>query len=229
MDKRKVRRTGGRGTGGSSRGGFAGSDDFLTDSSHAGRVETGQRETESLGDRVRKAREMRSVSLADLSAQTGIRVETLQSVESNELIPPLGELVKLGKALETRMGYFISPGTEKAMTVVRAGQRQPVARHRGKKAERYGYSYESLAPEKANRVMEPFILTLLPSADEKPSTHDGQEFIFVLDGQVKVRVADRSEVLGPGDALYYDSKEPHFVGCAGEEAKILAVLYPGAD
>ena len=202
-----------------------GSEDFLTYVSGVGEARGGRAET--LGDRVRRAREGHGVSLSDLSERTGIGVDKLRGVESNEVIPPLGELVKLGKALHTRMGYFISPGTEKVMSVVRASERRQVARHKGRKAERYGYSYQSLAPDKANRKMEPFIVTLQPSEDEEASTHDGEEFILVLEGEIKVRVADRTDVLGPGDALYYDSSEPHFVGCVGGEARIVAVLLPG--
>jgi len=173
---------------------------------------------------------MRGLTLHDLSSRTGIDVDTLKRVESNEAIPPLGELIKLGKALETKMGYFISPGTDKPMTMVRADQRRPVSRYGERRSERHGYSYESLAPEKANRLMEPFIVTLLPTDVEETSTHDGQEFLFVLEGQMMARVGDQTEFLGPGDAIYYDSSQPHLVRCVGGGAtKILAVLYPGSE
>jgi len=126
------------------------------------------------------------------------------------------------------MSYLVSPGTDKPMTVLRADQRKEASRHLGKRAERYGYFYESLAPEKANRSMEPFIVTLTPSEEVQPSTHDGQEFLFVLQGQMMVQVGGLKEHLEPGDAVYYDSTKPHFVKCVGgREAKILAVLYTG--
>ena len=228
MEEKKVKRTSGHGRLKSSQHGFTGSEDFLTDSSQVERPAVGPKGGELLGDRVRNARQMRDLTLQDLSSRTGINMDTLKGVESNEIIPPLGELIKLGKALETKMGYFISPGVDKPMTVVRADKRRPISRHGERRSERYGYSYESLAPEKANRSMEPFIVTLLPTDVEEPSTHDGQEFIFVLEGQMMARVGDQTEFLGPGDALYYDSSQPHFVRCVGgSETKILAVIYPG--
>jgi len=203
--------------------------DFLTDSSHLERPSPPLEEKDNLGDRIRKAREMRGLTLQDLSSRTGISVETLGRVESSEMIPPLGELIKLGKAVEMKMGYFISPGVEKPMTVVRSHSRPLISRYGKRRMEQYGYFYESLAPEKANRFMEPFLITMVPTDVEELSSHDGQEFLFVLEGEMRAQVGDQVEILRPGDAVYYDSSYPHLVKCVGDKpAKILAVLYPGS-
>jgi quercetin dioxygenase-like cupin family protein/ribosome-binding protein aMBF1 (putative translation factor) len=185
-------------------------------------------EKRSLGERIREAREMRELTLEDLSSRSGIPVARLQRVESNRAIPPLGELIRLGKALEMEMGYFISAGVDRSMCVVRAGSRLKVARRSQKVSEQYGYIYESLAPEKAHRLMEPFLVTLAPTEFAKPSVHDGQEFLFVLEGKIRVKVDEEAEILGPGDAIYYDSSHPHLVKCYGKgPAKILAVIHTG--
>lgn len=205
--------------------------DLITDHSHLRSPEASPRPSskENLGSRIHEARERRGLTLQDLSSRTGIRVEILEKVESHKMIPPLGELIKLGKALEMKMGYFISPGVEKPMTVVHADQRPVVSRHGKKRSEQYGYSFESLAPEKANRLMEPFLITMVPSEVKELSTHDGQEFIFVLEGEMRAQVGDQVEILKAGDAVYYDSSSPHLVKCYGDRpAKILAVLYPGS-
>lgn len=226
MEGKKVKRVGAPGRSRSPRGRFTGREDFLTDSTRLEHPATRSKKRESVGDRVRQVREMRGLTIRDLSSRTGISVDDLKRVESHEMIPPLGELVRLGKALEMKMGYFISPGVDRPVTVVRTDQRRPVARYGERKSERYGYLYESLAPEKADRLMEPFIVTLLPTDVEELSTHDGQELLFVLEGQMKVRVGDEIELLGPGDAVYYDSSQPHSVRCVGtSQTKILAVLH----
>jgi len=202
------------------------SEDFLTYPSRkeSRNAEVSQREL--IGDRIGKIREMHSLTLNDLCSRTGISVDCLRKVESNERIPALGEIVKLSKALQTRISYLVSPAADKSVSIVRTNQRRPVSRYGEKRSERYGYSYESLAPEKANRSMEPFIVTLTPTDVEEPSAHDGQEFIFVLEGQIMVQIIDTAEVLGPGDSLYYDSSQPHLIKCAdGNEARILAVIY----
>jgi transcriptional regulator with XRE-family HTH domain len=228
MKEERVNRSGASDKSKSTHRRYTGSDDFLTAPSHPERTIVGHPEKEQVGDRIRKAREIHSLTLEDLSSRTGIDLDTLSRVESKELIPPLGDLIRLGKALETRMSYFISPGVDKPMTVVKADQRRPVARYGRGRRERYGYSYESLAPEKANRLMEPFVVTLTPADVEEPSTHDGQEFLFVLEGEMEARVGDQAEILGPGDAVYYDSSQPHLVRCVGgRETRVLAVLYAG--
>jgi quercetin dioxygenase-like cupin family protein len=205
--------------------------DLLTDSARQHHPAAGgghPPKKENLGDRIRKAREMRGLTVKDLSGRAGIREEILVRVEANEVIPPLGELIKIGKAVEMRMGFFISPGAEQSMTVVRREARPAISRYGKKRSEQSGYSYESLAPEKGNRFMEPFLVTLNPSAEQELSTHDGQEFIFVLEGEMKARVGRQEETLRPGDAIYYDSTHPHLVRCAGDKpTKILAVLYTG--
>jgi len=204
-------------------------EDFLTDASRLAPAGMKEKEKKALGERIRAAREMRGLTLEDISSRTGIDVATLKDIESSKMAPPLGQLIRLGKALDMKMGYFISPGVDKPMTVVRQGKGQAVARYGKKKGEEYGYSYESLAPEKANRMMEPFIVTLLPTEAEEFSSHDGQEFLFVLEGEMKVQVGDKVEFLKPGDAVYYDSTQPHLVKSAtSTKATILAVLYTGS-
>jgi transcriptional regulator with XRE-family HTH domain len=204
-------------------------DDFLTDSANIARVEKVEGKKESLSDRIRRVREMRGLTIRDLSSRTGIDIDALERIESGEIIPALGQLARLGKALDMKMGYFISPGIEKFMTVVRKDERWPISRYGETKSMRYGYSYESLAPEKADRLMEPFIVTLVPTDVEEFSTHAGQEFLYVLEGEMKVQVGDRVDFLKPGDAVYYDSNQRHFVRCVGTTVtKILAVLYTGS-
>jgi len=205
--------------------------DLLTDPSHhriPGPPAKGPSK-QTLGSRIHEARQLRGLTLQDLSSRSGISLETLEKVEANKMIPPLGELIKLGKALEMKMGYFISPGVEKSMTVVHADKRPVVSRHGKKKSEQYGYFYESLAPEKADRFMEPFLITMVPSEVKELASHDGQEFIFVLEGEMRAQVGDQVEILKAGDAVYYDSSSPHLVKCHGNTpTKILAVLYTGS-
>jgi len=73
------------------------------------------------------------------------------------------------------------------------------------------------------------LMVLAPSdIEDERSTHEGQEFIFVLEGSMEVRLGEERYLLEQGDAIYYDSNVPHLVKCHGEEpTKILAVLYPG--
>jgi transcriptional regulator with XRE-family HTH domain len=204
-------------------------DDLLTDVAHLARVKQVEGKKESVSDRIRRVREMRGLTIKDLSTRTGIDTDTLTRIESSKVVPALGQLVRLGKALDMKMGYFISPGIDQPMTVVRKHERRSVSRYGEAKSMLYGYSYESLAPDKANRLMEPFIVSLGPTQIQDFSTHAGQEFLYVLEGEVKVQVGEHVDLLKPGDAVYYDSNQPHSVRYAGTTpAKVLAVLYTGS-
>ena len=153
----------------------------------------------------------------------------MAEIEEGKATPPLGVLIKLAKALDLKMGYFISGEETNTYTIVRRDDRVVTSRYDPKREKYYGYSYESLAPHKTDRQMEPFLISLEPSeTEEERSTHDGQEFIFVIHGKMEVRLGEEIHVLEPGDSIYYDSTVPHLVKSHGKETtKILAVMYAG--
>ncbi|MBW1743491.1 MAG: helix-turn-helix transcriptional regulator [Deltaproteobacteria bacterium] len=181
----------------------------------------------SVGQRVRKVREDKGLTLEDVAQRTGLDSEYLDRIETEQVSPPLGVLIKLAKALDMKLGRFISTGEVKPFTVVRKDERRAISRYTSAQEDQYGYTYESLAPDKKDRHMEPFVVTLVPSkARTDVSAHDGQEFIYVLEGAMEVTLEDHTEVLYPGDSIYLDSDVPHLVTCHGDkEAVILAVLY----
>ena len=181
----------------------------------------------NVGARVKAVRESKGLSLLDISQRTALDISLLEQIEDGTAAPPLGTVIKLAKALEMKMGFFISGKEDRPYTIVRREDRKIISRYDSKKGERYGYEYESLAPHKKDRHMEPFLVTLEPTeGEEGSSTHDGQEFIYVLEGKMEVRLEEEIHILEPGDAIYYDSTVPHLVKCQGRETtKILAVLY----
>jgi len=181
-------------------------------------------ETTTHGDRLRAAREARGFTIQEVAEVTGIEPDLLAQSEAGEALLPLGQLIKLSKALSLKMSDVISAG-EQPFTIVRSDQRRIISRFGKSKEARHGYEYVSLAPGKKGRLMEPFIVTLHPSAADEPSSHDGQEFIYVLEGEMEVLINDKREVLRPGDSVYYDSTTVHLVRAYGDKpAKILAVL-----
>lgn len=181
----------------------------------------------NVGERVKMAREQRGLSLEDISQRTDLDISLLEKIEEGGVAPPLGTVIKLAKALEMKMGYFISGEENRPFTIVRKHDRKVISRYDSKKVKHYGYEYQSLAPHKRDRHMEPFLVTLVPAqTEEERSTHDGQEFIYVLEGAMEVRLGDDVHVLDPGDTIYYDSTVPHLVKTHGEKkTTILAVLY----
>jgi quercetin dioxygenase-like cupin family protein/DNA-binding XRE family transcriptional regulator len=180
-----------------------------------------------VGQRVKEVREKKGLSLQDVSQRTDIGIGQLRHIEAGDVVPPLGTVIKLAKALDMRMGYFISGKGRRAYTIVREGDRKVVSRYDTTRAKYYGYQYESLAPNKRDRHMDPFMVSLEPSeTEEERSTHAGQEFIYVVEGEMEVRLEHEVHILRSGDSIYYDSTVPHLVKAYGKKpTRILAVLY----
>jgi transcriptional regulator with XRE-family HTH domain len=180
-----------------------------------------------MSQRIKSLRLEKGLSVLDMARRTGLDQAYLHEIEQGRVNPPLGILVKLGKALDMKMGAFISSKRDQAYSVVRKDQRRAMSRYPNTRQTSYGYSYHSLAPDKANRAMEPVMVTLTAQGkDVEPSSHEGQEFVFVLEGEMELTIGDKVEVLGPGDSIYYESSEPHVLKPHGEgPTTILAVLY----
>ena len=88
--------------------------------------------------------------------------------------------------------------------------------------------YHSLSKSKADRHMEPFIVDVEPTEEShfSLSSHEGEEFIYVMEGAVEVCHGKKCHLIKAGDSIYYDSIVPHHVhGYQGQAAKILAVIY----
>jgi quercetin dioxygenase-like cupin family protein/ribosome-binding protein aMBF1 (putative translation factor) len=201
-------------------------DDLLTDAAAVSAVKE-QAERENLvghGQKVRESRERLGLTLEAVADKAGVDPALLADLEAGRAVLPLGQLIKISKALSLKMSDVISAGKD-AFTIVRADQGRAFLRFGRAKRESHGYEYLSLAPTKKDRAMEPFLVTLHPAASDEPSSHDGQEFIYVLEGEMELRIEDVRDILRPGDAVYYDSTSMHLVRAHGDKpAKILAVL-----
>lgn len=201
--------------------------DFLEGISRSTEHDLEPEEPIGVGERIRKLRELKKLSLGDVAQRSGISKQMLESIEADATAPPLGTLTKLARALEMKMGYLLTAGEPKPFVITRKDERKPVSRHAAEQQKKYGYSYLSLSPGMRDRNMEPFLVTLSPTLEEVPgSVHEGEEFIFVLEGEMEVIIGEHREVLYPGDTIYYHSSIPHVVKChQGKPSKILAVLF----
>jgi transcriptional regulator with XRE-family HTH domain len=181
-----------------------------------------------IGEKVRELREKKGLSLQDMANRTGYTSALLSQVENHLISPPLGALIKIAKALEVRVGTFFGEEPRESYAIVRRDERKHISRYASKEGVSYGYAYESLGFDKKDRQMEPFLVTLEPATvkSEKLSTHDGEEFIFILEGEMEAILGGHKDVLHPGDSIYYDSTIPHKVQCHRDiPTRILAVIW----
>jgi transcriptional regulator with XRE-family HTH domain len=186
-----------------------------------------------IGEKITTLREALGLTVEDLAERSGCETVTILSLESGEVAPSLTPLIKLTRALGVRLGTLLDDESELGPIVTRRHEAEQVTRMKSLEtmSDAGQLDFFSLASGKASRHMEPFLIDVQPSgADQhKLSSHEGEEFLFVLDGAIEIEYGKSRHVLEAGDSIYYDSIAPHQVRAAGDEAAhILAVVYAPA-
>ena len=186
-----------------------------------------------VGKRIKDLRIKRQMSLEDASRESGISQPVISGIEDLSISPPLGDIISLARALRVSVGEILGDSADSPFCIVRSDGRETASRFSSAGGKSGGYSYESLGHQMQERQMEPFLVTLKPVEDPQqvePNQHVGEEFLFVMNGQVEVRLAGHTDVLKPGDSIYYNSNLPHVVSCHGREpATVLAVIYAAKE
>lgn len=184
---------------------------------------------EIIGKRIQRLREEKGISLEELSNMTGFDVGFLSLIEANEVQPQLGTVMKLSKALDSAVGRLISGVGEKMYSITRKKDQKVISRSTSRKGSKKMYTYKSLAPEVKGRHMEALIVQLEENPGEALSVHNGEEFVYVLDGTVELKIGEEIFDLEPGDSAYYLSTTPHLIYSKTGSATIVAVLYEGEE
>ena len=187
--------------------------------------DSGSRQVQEIGNRIKRLRQEKGISLEELSAATGFDIQFLENMEQGASQPQLGTLMKLSKALDGAFSRLVSGEGSTQCSITRKGSRMHIERSTTPKGQKQLYTYQSLAPEVRGRHMEALIVNLEENPDEETSMHNGEEFIYVLEGQVLFKFGDDRFELEPGDSAYYLSTTPHLVAAKTGKAQILAVLY----
>jgi len=191
------------------------------------------------GKRIAELCKTYSVSPETLSERSGVSIELIRRIQEEDHIPDLAPLVKIARALGVRLGTLLDDHEELGPVITRAGTAGETSRFitglpgaslpTAQADGRQGLAFKALAPSKGGRHMEPFIVEIAPEAEQKKSTHEGEEFIYVLSGKLSLEYGAMSETLGDGDSVYYDSIVPHRVFSGdGKPVRILAVVYTPA-
>jgi len=191
--------------------------------------------THTPGQRITELRKTYSVSRETLAERSGISVEMIAKIEDEGHIPDLAPLIKISRALGVRLGTLLDDHEELGPVITRSGETAGSERFKTGLPEtiistsaqgHHGLSFKALAAAKNGRHMEPFIVDIEPDAVQEKSTHEGEEFIHVLEGSLRLEYGTVTETLKAGDSVYYDSIVPHRVISADSNpVKILAVIY----
>jgi transcriptional regulator with XRE-family HTH domain len=160
-----------------------------------------------LAKRIRELRQSKNLTLQQVSEVAGLSKGLLSKIENCNVSPPIATLAKIANALSVPLGEFFewSEGDD-GLVYCPKSKRQAV---RGRRTSS-NYIYELLAPGRRHRDMQPTLVSI-DGKSYKFSLldHAGEQFIFLLEGEMDYIVGDRTYHLVPEDALYFDAHSPH--------------------
>jgi transcriptional regulator with XRE-family HTH domain len=184
-----------------------------------------------VGSKIKGIRESKNISIEEIVESSGLSKEQILSIENGQNMPSLGPLIKIARALGVRLGTFMDDNDALGPVICRAEDREKsrsISFSNDATDARMNMEYHPLAQQKAGRHMEPFIIDIAPNdnPDYKLSAHEGEEFIYVMEGNVELVYGKETYTLKEGDSIFYDSIVKHHIhGAPGKAAKILAVVY----
>jgi len=170
-----------------------------------------------VGQKIKKERLRKKMSLDRVANETGFSVDYLKKVESGKVIPPVGTLLQLSRALEIDSGFFLREQESSLKSRIKAYT---------KRTENYAYT--TLTPGAENKHLKAFKVTIDAMKDHKGVgyQHEGEEFVYVLAGKIELTVGDHINTLNAGESLHFNSGIQHKLRNIGEEkAELIVVIY----
>ena len=172
---------------------------------------------EPVGKKIKKVRLEKSMTLERVANETGFAVDYLKDLEAGKVIPPVGTLLSLSRALGMDSGLLLQEQEAALKDRVEAYT---------KRTE--NYAYKTLTPGAENKHLKAFLVTIDPLAEHRGVgyLHEGEEFVYVLRGRIEVIVGENVNRLNASDSLHFNSGIRHQMRNVGnEEAELLVVVY----
>jgi len=183
----------------------------------------------NVGVKIETIRNQKNITIDQLAERCGFSVDMMTRIEQDQSIPSLGHLIKVARVLGVRLGTFLDDMDNLGPIVTRKSTlRQGISFSNKNSGTNANLDFYPLASDKSGRHMEPFIVDIKPSQlkDFNLSSHEGEEFIYVLSGNVEISYGKQTYLLAEGDSIYYDSLVDHHVHSADQApAQILGVVY----
>lgn len=168
-----------------------------------------------VGERIKKARRKKKITLDQMANDTGCSIDYLKQIESGKAIPPVGTLLQISRALEIDSGLLLK---EEASTV------ESRVKAYTKRTE--NYAYMTLAPGAQTKHLKAFRVTVDAMKDHKGVgyQHEGEEFVYVLAGDVEITVGHHVDRLKEGQSLHFNSGIRHKLKNIGKKKAVLLVV-----
>lgn len=182
----------------------------------------------NIGQKIRKLRKEERLTLQDLSDLSGLSKPLLSQIENDQVIPPIATLLKIAKGLKVGIHFFFEEEEDRQKFVLLRSSDLRSSRRRSGNDSPQNYLYHSLAPGMRHKSMEPFLVEFETGGwdDSLLYRHEGEEFIYLLEGELEFHYGQEIMSLKAGDSIYYDSSEAHgYISLGSKKAKAVAVLY----
>lgn len=179
-----------------------------------------------IGSKLRALRLKRKIALVDLGKQTGLSASMLSQLENGKLIPTLPTLARIALVFDVGLDHFFGDRKrEKLFSIMRAGEHiHPMDRI----SAHEGWTENQIFAARDKSMFA--YLTELPRRADEPveeHSHEGTEFLYVIEGTVSIRYHNEDHVLNQGDSVYFDSSEKHsYRGLGRSSSKMLLVTTP---
>ena len=175
--------------------------------------------------RLRWFRTERGLRLEDVAKRAGYTKGFLSKIEHGKASPPMATLLRVAAALGVEADVLFAPDAGVAPdATVHTGTGQGVVVRDDTAGP--GRALLALAANRHHKLMEPFVVTIEPgqTSVERRLTYPGEEFVYVLEGEVDYTVGDETYALKPGDGLYFNATRPHAAASRGGRAKLVRVF-----
>ena len=171
--------------------------------------------SKTLGERVREMRAKKKISLEGFAHQIGADPTYLERIEDGRVSPPVGMLIQISRALAIDSATLLSESKKQE-------------RVKSYKKRTKAYSYKNLTPGAEDKHLWAYLITLDPKKEHAKVEykHEGEEFVYVMDGKVQVTVGTKEHELKKGASLHFMSSTPHTLkNLSTKQSKLLVVVY----
>jgi transcriptional regulator with XRE-family HTH domain len=181
-------------------------------------------ENKRIGERIKYLRQRKHMGLVELGRHTGLSASFLSQLETGRVVPTLRNLARIAMVFSKDMSYFFEPERPELFRIVRAGDRQRLPQTG---ADEPGYYFESLGQVPADQPVAPYIAEFLPGKEgrqAKSHRHAGNEFLYVLSGQMELQHDGKVDALADGDAVFFAADAVHSYDSVGDEPCTALIL-----
>lgn len=173
--------------------------------------------------RIKEIREISEISQETMAGNLGVAPDLYEKYESGNHDIPVGVIIKIAHWFNIELSVLLGGDNPKLhmFGIVRKGKGLNLERRRQ-------YKYENLAYNFLNKKAEPFMVTISPDLNNEPSefnSHPGQEFNYILEGEMMININGHEIILREGDSIYFDSGFRHKMKALNsQQVKFLAVV-----